>query len=459
MKAKTTGKNARKLFIAIHRYVGLVMAVFLVVAGITGSLIAFYHELDAAINPSLFKVEPPSANAELMDPFQLREEVSKQLPGAVIRSVDLDQKPDEAAVFGVSWEDETQPNKDDTWFVNPYTAEILGSRTYGDITQGVKNLMPFIYRLHYSLALGTVGSYIFGIIALLWTIDCFVGAYITFPPPSQRKRTPKEWFKRWKPSWLVRANKLFSFIFTFHRASGLWVWAMLFVFAWSSVGLNLKEVYNPVMKATLGMEEPFYLRHGELEQPLNNPALSYPEAHDKAKKLMAAQAQQNGFEIIAERDLRYYAARGYYQYNVRSSLDISERYPMTAIYLNANTGELLEFYAPTGQDTGTTITSWLYHLHWADIKGLGLPFRIFICIMGVAVAFLSVSGVWIWLKKRKKSPPAMRPGSKFGRAGNPANAKKQDIAQKLNGKTEHDSKVVNGELLKQGKGKNKEKTL
>lgn len=397
-----SGARIRQVFILIHRYVGLAVAVFLIVAGLTGSFIAFYHDLDAAINPSLLKVEPPENGAKLMDPFQLMEEVIRQLPGAVISSISLDQKPDEAAVFYVSWENESMEKRDDTWFVNPYTAEILGSRTYGDITQGIKNLMPFIYRLHYSLALGEVGSLLFGIIALLWTIDCFVGAYITFPPPSQRKRTPKEWLKRWKPSWLVRANKLFSFVFTFHRASGLWVWAILFVFAWSSVGLNLKEVYNPVMKAAFGMEKPVYQRLGELKEPLNNPKLSWQEAYSRAKELMEEQAKQKGFELQGERDLRYYAARGYYQYNVRSSLDISERYPNTAVYLDANTGDLLAFHAPTGQHTGTTVTSWLYHLHWADIKWLGLPYRIFITVMGVVVAVLSITGVWIWLKKRRK---------------------------------------------------------
>jgi len=378
------------------------MAVFLLVAGITGSLLVFNHELDAIINPYLMKVEPPTPLAKLLDPFELKEAVAKQLPGAIMGGLVLDQKPNESAEFFVTWENGNPESKDDTWFINPYTAEILGSRTYGDITQGVKNLMPFIYRLHYSLALGTVGSYIFGIIALLWTIDCFVGAYITFPSPSQKKRTPKQWLNRWKPSWLVRANKLFSFVFTFHRASGLWVWAMLFVFAWSSVGLNLKEVYNPVMKAAFGMEKPIYQQIDELEKPLYNPKISWEAAYTFSQKHMEDQAQQNGFKILEERGLRYYSTRGYYLYNVRSSLDISEKYPNTAVYLNATTGALLAFDAPTGQNAGKTVTKWLYHLHWADIKYLGLPYRIFVTLLGIVVAFLSVSGVWIWLKKRRK---------------------------------------------------------
>ncbi|MFQ5415166.1 MAG: PepSY domain-containing protein, partial [Phycisphaerae bacterium] len=62
-------------------------------------------------------------------------------------------------------------------------------RLWGDLSQGLANLMPFVYRLHHSLALGTVGTWIFGVVALLWTLDCFVGAWLTFPPPRRRDAT------------------------------------------------------------------------------------------------------------------------------------------------------------------------------------------------------------------------------------------------------------------------------
>ena len=42
------------LLVALHRYVGLTIALFLVVVGLTGSIIAFHSELDAWANPDLF---------------------------------------------------------------------------------------------------------------------------------------------------------------------------------------------------------------------------------------------------------------------------------------------------------------------------------------------------------------------------------------------------------------------
>ncbi|MEX2564356.1 MAG: PepSY-associated TM helix domain-containing protein [Cyclobacteriaceae bacterium] len=117
---------------------------------------------------------------------------------------------------------------------------------------------------------------------------------------------------------------------------------------------------------------------------------------------MATQVNQKGFELLQEKGrLRYLAAKSYYQYYVRSSLDISEKHPSTSVYLDANTGELLAFDAPTGQKTGNTVSTWLYRLHWADINGSDLPHLIFMALMGIIITVLSLTRVWIWLKKKQ----------------------------------------------------------
>ncbi|MGZ7192220.1 PepSY domain-containing protein, partial [Streptococcus pyogenes] len=79
-------------------------------------------------------------------------------------------------------------------------------------------------------------------VALLWTLDCFAGAWLTFPAP-QRLNAPrpaKPWLSRWAPSWKLRLSSgAYKLNFDLHRAGGLWTWAMLFVLAWSSVAFNL----------------------------------------------------------------------------------------------------------------------------------------------------------------------------------------------------------------------------
>jgi len=405
-RATNGARSPRLRAVAIwtHRYVGLLMAVFLLVAGVTGSFIAFYHELDVLLNPGLYHVAEPAPGTPRLDPFAQREALQRQLPpGLRAYRVHFDGEPGVAQLFEVS-SPGSEPAGDDEYFVNPYSGEIIGSRRWGDITQGVRNLLPFMYRLHYSLALGEVGSLLFGIVALLWTIDCFVGGYLTFPPPraQQGRRGVQVWLKRWKPAWLVRGGQLFSWVFTWHRASGLWVWAMLLVFAWSAVGLNLHQVYDPVTKAVFGLEPWPSDRLPEHEPPIVDPGLDWRDALRRGQALMADQAHAHGFEVEEERRIVYHPNLGAFRYQVRSSLDISDRYAVTTVYFDGKSGELLTFEAPTGPGFGRTLTTWLYQLHFASIRGLGLPYRVFVCVMGLAIAVLSVTGVWIWWVKRGK---------------------------------------------------------
>ncbi|MET0340865.1 MAG: PepSY-associated TM helix domain-containing protein [Polyangiales bacterium] len=391
----------------MHRYVGLAMAAFLLVAGITGSLIAFYVPIDTLINPELFNAAPPTAGAPMLDPFTLQERFIAQLPEAqrapLSRGVILHQPPGKAVNF---WVDRSEV------FVNPYTAAVQGSRKFGELS-GKQGLMTFLYELHFSLALGDVGTALFGLVALLWTVDCFVGAYLTFPPPAQRKvggAARKSWLARWLPAWLLKTNKLFTAVFTWHRASGLWVWLMLLIFAWSAVALNLGEyVYSPVMNSVFGApkEHDEGLPHHD---PPKTMSLPLREAHALGQRLMRAESAKRGFEVLGERGIEYDGEHDAYAYTIESSLDVSERLAETMLMFDAQ-GRVLAFHAPTGQHAGSTVTSWLIALHFGAVREGGLAYRTFVCVLGLVVALLSVTGVWIWLKKRpaRDSRKKLRP--------------------------------------------------
>ena len=69
------------------------------------------------------------------------------------------------------------------------------------------------------------------------------------------------------------------------------------------------------------------------------------------------------------------------------------------VIFDANTGELKQLLLPSGQHSGNTVTNWLQTLHEANV--FGLPYRIFVCVLGLVIVMLSVTGVVIWLKKRR----------------------------------------------------------
>lgn len=86
-------------------------------------------------------------------------------------------------------------------------------------------------------------------------------------------------------------------------------------------------------------------------------------------------------------------------YVARSSRDIQDRRGTTRVLFDADTGAFKLLLLPSGQYNGNTVTSWLYALHMANV--FGLPYRIFVCALGLIIAMLSVTGIIIWSKKRR----------------------------------------------------------
>lgn len=434
----------RRFWVLVHRYAGLYMACFLIVAGVTGSVIAFYDELDRTLNPYLRRVVPRDT---ALDAPALIERAEARVPEGRVTDIILDQVPDESTRLRMK--PRTNPVTGEPYvldftelYLDPYTGRELGRRSFGDLSQGLVNLMPFIYRFHYSLALGEIGTWLLGIAALIWTVDCFVGFYLTLPPGGTKRhqiltrhagrdcRHPKHkevksplpsmaldsrqsmagmtatdiarrsFWHRWKPAWCIKWRAGATRInFDLHRAGGLWVWPMLLVFAWSAVAFNLSEqIYKPVMRTFFEVHDPLS-ELPVLATPLEQPALGWRDAMRIGRELMAEQPARRGFSVMREQSLVLDRVHGVYRFSIYSNRDIGTAPGSTTVLFDANSGSLKAYRVPTGQYAGNTVTAWLLALHQGEV--FGLPYRIFVCTMGFLIAMLSVTGIYLWIKKRR----------------------------------------------------------
>lgn len=388
----------RRVFVWLHRWAGLAMTGFLVIVGLTGSLLAFNSELERLINPQLFAA--PRPGVEPLGLGELAERAETIAPKARVEML-IRSAPDQIVAHMTPRTDPAtekpyQPNFDQL-FLDPWTGNELGRRMNANITQGWINFMPFIYDLHWRLALGTAGFWILGIVAVAWTIDCFVGFYLTLPVAIEK------FWQRWKPAWLIKWKAgAYRVNFDLHRASGLWLWPMLFVFAWSSVIMDMRPVYEWVTKAVFDYRSPTEEFMSMARQARETPRLDWRMAQAIGERLMARQAASHGFEAGQPLGLGYDPNLGAYQYEVRSSRDVFERAPQggsTTVIFDGDTGEFLKLSLPTGEHSGNTVESWLYALHMSRV--FGLPYQIFVCALGLALTLLSVTGVYIWWKKRR----------------------------------------------------------
>lgn len=397
----------RRFWVVIHRWAGLYIAFFVTVAGLTGSIMAFRFEIEPWIDPGRYHVADRAGS--MLDPLTLRDHAQAREPRARFNYIPLYRKPGEVLELYPEARIDSATGKPyelgySSLLLDPYTgAEIR--RIKADLWPITRdNIMRIIVLLHYTLLLGDVGLWIFGIAAVIWTIDCFIGFYLTFPIRIRSEADASVaadrmgWWSRWAVSWKVLWNgPAYRVNLDLHRAGSLWIWPMLFVFAWTGVGFNLNsQVYTPAMKVLAGMKD-----HGDLPklaEPRPDPALGWGEARAIGKRLMAHQSIAMGFTVEREQYLSYDATTGKFRYSVFSNRDVYRDYGDTAVLFNGVTGEWAATVLPSGQNAGATASNWMFALHMAAVGGL--PMQIFVCTLGLVCTMLSVTGIYLWWKKR-----------------------------------------------------------
>ncbi|HWL30116.1 MAG TPA: PepSY-associated TM helix domain-containing protein, partial [Burkholderiaceae bacterium] len=158
----------------IHRWAGLFVALFLIVSGLTGAVISWDHEIDEWLNSDLYKVE---SRGEFHSPIELATLIERRDPRAQVVYIPLHFEEGHSAGYLVQPRIDPDTGKpaalDYTHvFIDPVTAEIVGTRDAGKASLSPRNLMPFLRELHESLHMPAAwgsdrwGYRLMGVIAL-----------------------------------------------------------------------------------------------------------------------------------------------------------------------------------------------------------------------------------------------------------------------------------------------------
>lgn len=438
--------NLRYSCLWIHRYTGLAMAAFLIITGITGTLLAFHDELDDIFNHKLAQVE--KQNALHLPIAELHDKVISAYPQYAFSSMPTSIAAERSAVFSVDRARgkaaQNQPKAPfQQVYVHPYTGDIIGTRDRDEWAW--HNTMWKVFWLHRDLLLGDIGKLLLGIVALVWTINCFIGFYLTFPralkKKAQNQTSPKKrasFFKRWLPAWKIRRKtNLFKLNYDLHHAFGLWLWLILFVIAWSSVGFNLREVYQPVMHTVVGLEgreerqensrkpsekaeQASGAETGTRVEAVNNEVVAV-EAVDVVNKANSIAylseqaniaAQSKGMLVREFLGIRWIEDEGQWQLRFKTNRDIGKKGGASSITVDAATGTVERVNFGHQADFGNKADQWLSALHMGHIGqnwGHRL-YQVFLAMIGLAVAVLSGTGVYLWWKGRQQRLKASQKG-------------------------------------------------
>lgn len=364
----------RKVWLGFHLYLGLSLGLIFVLAGLTGSLLVFYVEIDELINPSLqisatqAQQQPQSYEAVFQAIHQAHPERSEAWRLEMPRNKQAMlmaryYKPVETV--GLSFAPLI------TW-VNPYNAEVVSSRFWGEF------VMTWLFDLHYALLLDDTGKILMGIVGLLLLIPLLTGIYLWWPASGKLRQAFS----------IKRGASKPRFIFDLHKTNGIYSLLILLLLLVSGVILELPTVFKPAVNYL----SPLYLAQANrspyqtgyaritLDQAVNIATALYPEAI--LRWIESPDGQNGSYRIML------------YQQG-----EASFRFPKTTVWINQYNGAVLSTRNPRQEKLGNTFMNWLHPLHNGEIAGMSG--RLLVFISGFIPAILYATGVIRWLQKSR----------------------------------------------------------
>jgi len=373
-------RSLRRSLLALHLYLGIVLGLFFSLLGLSGSALVFYPEIDRWLNPELVIKGSAPAEIRYQAVFnQLRQQFpQRQGPWRIEIPRDSGQplfarylKPEE---------------KDPARFapmivaLDPRTLEIINNRFWG------ADPMTWIYDLHYSLLLGSVGKLLVSAIGVLFLITLSLGFYLWIP---RGRSALRKVFPR------VRAGSVKA-IYDLHTYSGAHSIFLLAVLIVTGVGLATPQWISPFI-------EKFSNRWSE-------PVLESVLPEKETVRISVDHAIDVARKKFPEAELRWIqspvSATDVYYLRMKQPGEPSDRFPKTYVWIDQFSAEVIAFKDPLKSSAADVFFDWLHPLHNGEAFGAAGRFIAF--FLGMLPIFLFVTGIWRWRQKSASSKASIK---------------------------------------------------
>lgn len=366
--------NTRMFAAKMHRWCGLLMALFLLNAGLSGATLVFRDEIDDWLNADAIEV---AARGAALPAGALVAALEQQRPEARVVRFFSGDTPGEAWLFQLAPRGAAPLAANEAW-LDPYSGRITGERMAGTARLDRRHFMPMIMHWHDSLYMDKTGLSIIGTVALLWLLSSLVGIYLALPRAGSML----------KAFIIKRGASTFKAVYDTHRVVGLVTCVVLLGSAFSATSLGLPNQFKFMLGLVAPTSAPLLKTLPDRKAP--EPAVSMDQA------IAIAQAALPGAVL---RGFSPHPDKGVYQVRMRLADDINAGNGTGRVIVDMQSGAVLErrSFRDAG-GAGDTLLAWMYPLHSG--QAFGQAGRIVIFCIGVFPGVLGLTGAWIWWRRR-----------------------------------------------------------
>ncbi|QDT55766.1 PepSY-associated TM helix [Caulifigura coniformis] len=351
-----------------HLYAGLLVAPILIWGAVTGALYVFVDEIEAWLDPDALYV----AEEGERKPFvELLETARAEARGDLLHSFSVNPDPRRTVSFFVA----SPHERSRSIYVNPYTAAVTGVH---HIHSG---FFPLVRTLHRTLYMGTVGRVLMELTCSWGIVLLLTGVYLWWPRKQSRPKGGTAGV------WRIRTASTRVLLRDLHAVIGVYLAPVSIVVLLT--GLFFTQVWGTGYRLALlksGSIPRVVLDLPKTTHPENSPRLSL----DRIVEIACAKSPPGlvSIDFPQEPDDTIRVTAGTVEDPSRRALfAIDPVDGTTMLHSDWQSGSpLLKLYTLA------------YPLHVGSI--FGLPTKILATLSCLALVSSTVTGVWMWWRKR-----------------------------------------------------------
>jgi len=373
------------MFFWLHKWLGLLTGLIIVVVSLTGCIYVFADELKEHFYHTRLFVEPqnkePLPLSELKDKAQLALGSTYQ----ITRS-DIYPAKDRSWIFRAS---ETDPKAIGYWnyytyyyrvYVNPYDGHII------HIENSKNEFFQLVLSLHMNLLLGDyVGSAVVGYAVALFVLIMISGLVLWWPVHWKRKKIKASFWVKWKAS----PKRL---IYDLHNVLGFYMWLPIMIITLTGLVYSFKWVDHTI-QLIFNAGSPVVKR----DIPASNPSETTINWNNSLNTALTTVLRENPQSNMLS--IRFKANRTS-AIDIQTRLNKSKTSDFIWYYFDQRSGKLLTKYSHNDIKNGEKIRAMNFDLHVGSIGGMGT--KIIAFIASLICTSLPITGFLMWYYKIRK---------------------------------------------------------